>query len=135
MPETAAPLPTRPRRVDRRVGPYSKYGAIATLDGRSKPALLMKRIRAELVAHVGGKPNAVERQLIERAVRLTWHLEMMDERLANNPPTLHDLNAYIAWQNALGRTLARLGLKGAAAKPPSLADYLAERERAKQAAP
>jgi hypothetical protein len=79
----------------------------------------MKRVRAELMSHVGGKPSAVQRQLIERAVRLSLQLELMDERLTHAVTfKTRDHNHYLAWSNALTRTLARLGLSPSRTAPP-----------------
>ena len=90
----------------------------------------MKRVRAELTAYVG-TPSAVQRQLIERAVRLSLQLELMDERLTHGATfKTRDHNHYLAWSNALTRTLARLGAGGVAASPgPSLADYLSAKQQ------
>ena len=81
----------------------------------------MKRVRAELTAYVG-TPSAVQRQLIERAVRLSLQLELMDERLTHGATfKTRDHNHYLAWSNALTRILARLGAPSVAASPsPSL---------------
>jgi hypothetical protein len=88
----------------------------------------------ELMAHVGGNPSAVTRQLIERAVRLSLQLELMDARLTHGDTfTDHDHNAYLAWSNALTRTLARLGTKAVDASPPSLAEHLARRAAEREA--
>jgi hypothetical protein len=85
----------------------------------------MRRVRRELVAHVGGRPNAVERQLIERAVRLSLALELYDEMMMHEASFLaKDHNKYVAMSNALGRALTRLGIKAADAKPPNALDYL-----------
>ena len=103
------PLPRLPQQKHKRVGPYSRKGALALLDGRSREAQFMKTRRGELVAHVGGAPNAIQTQMIERAVRLSLHLELMDVRLAaGRRPTPHDRGVYIAWQNSLTRTLHKL---------------------------
>jgi hypothetical protein len=76
----------------------------------------MRARRAELTQHVGGQPSAVERQLIERAVRLGFQLELMDAKLARGDEfTEHDHRVYLAWSNSLGRTLRLLGLKPAGA--------------------
>lgn len=92
----------------------------------------MKRVRAELTTHIGS-PTAVERQLIERAVRLSLQLELMDERLAHGAGFKpRDHNHYLAWSNALTRTLARLGGgKVASRQGPSLEDYLREKLQAR----
>jgi hypothetical protein len=121
--QTAPRLAPPTHKVHARVGPYSQHGAVSLIDGRSREAQLMKRVRAELVAHVGGNPGAVQRQLIERACRLTLQLEFMDERIMHGEalgPAQH--NHYLAWSNALTRTLARLGVKPAAAAKPSIAE-------------
>jgi hypothetical protein len=128
LPKTAAPVPPPSPRLHKRVGPYSKHGALALLDGRSREAQFMRTRRAELIAHVGGKPSAVERQLIERAVRLSLQLELMDERLTRGDQIASHAT-YLAWSNSLARTLRLLGLKPLAhATAPSLADHLARRQ-------
>jgi hypothetical protein len=77
----------------------------------------MKRKRAELTAHVGS-PTAVQRQMIERVVRLSLQLELMDERLTHGATfKTRDHNHYLAWSNALTRTLARLDVDRAAQEP------------------
>jgi hypothetical protein len=109
-------------------------GAVALLDGRSREALFMKRVRADLLAHVGGNPSAVQRALIERAVRLSLQLELMDERLTHGATfKARDHNHYLAWSNALTRTLARLGITAAEQqKPPDVFAHL-ERRAAERA--
>jgi hypothetical protein len=42
----------------------------------------MRETRAELVAHVGGKPSAVQSALIERACQLTLRIVAMDRKFA-----------------------------------------------------
>ena len=120
MLDNTPPLAPPLRRVHPRVGPYSKYGALALLDGRSREAQYMKRKRAELTAHVGS-PSAVQRQMIERAVRLSLQLELMDERLTHEAwfmtPVQDD---YLNFSNALTRVLARLGLEAVATPPPAV---------------
>ncbi len=52
------------------IGPYSKEPAKARLDLRSSEGRFLRRIRAELAAHCGGKPSATQRELIDRAAWL-----------------------------------------------------------------
>lgn len=123
----------------RAIGPYSRPNTLAKLDGRTREAALMRRVRADLTAHVGGNPTATERAMIERAVWLSLRLAQLDAKMAAGDAfTIHDSNHYIAWSNALTRTLARLGFKAAAATAPSLAEIMreatAQREREGQAA-
>ena len=126
MAETAPSLAPPKRRVKARAGPYSKSGAISLLDARSREAQFMRRVRAELIAHCGGRPNPVQRQLVERAVRLSLALELLDERMMHEGIETGGYNHYIAMSNALSRTLAKIGLDGAAPKLPELADVIAE---------
>lgn len=88
----------------------------------------MKRIRAELVGHLGGEErvSAVQRQLIARVAILTLYTSKFDERaLARGGLSERDSHQYLAYSNSLTRALAQLGLKGVAAKPASLGEYLA----------
>jgi hypothetical protein len=108
-------------------GPYSRAldrGAVGALNGNSREAKFIRAYEALLVEHVGGHPTIVQQQLITRAARLACHLELWDQRTIpqGGAVTATGHNHYIAWSNALGRTLARLGLEPAAAKAPTLAD-------------
>ena len=113
MLKSIATVGERSRRIHRRIGPYSTEGALSTLDGRSREALYMKRLRRDLIAHVG-TPSAVQRELIERVVRLSLQLQLMDEKLTHGIIfKTRDHNHYLAWSNALTRTLSRLGIADA----------------------
>jgi hypothetical protein len=58
--------------------------ALAKLDQRTKEARLMRETRAALVAHVGGKPSAVQAAMIERACQLTLRIVAMDRKFAED---------------------------------------------------
>lgn len=107
--------------------PYSRAIAWANLDGRSREAVLLRRVRADLTAHLGGKPSATQRALIERAASLSLHIALLDAKAlkAGGVMTDHDSRQYLAWSNALTRTLRQLGNKGVAATPRTLADIRA----------
>jgi hypothetical protein len=51
---------------------------MAKVDGRSAFGRLIRQVRSDLVQHVGGKPTAVQRMLIERAATLTGYLARLD---------------------------------------------------------
>jgi len=89
----------------------------------------LRAYEAMLTEHVGGKVSIVQRALIHRAARLSLHLEIMDERslAGDHVFTTHDHLHYVSWSNALARLLSRLGIEGAAQKPPSLAEHIAAR--------
>jgi hypothetical protein len=107
------------------MGPYSRVidrGAIGkAIDGRSREGRFLRSYENALIEHCGGQPSIVQRCLINRASRLALHVELMDERVlaGNHVLTMHDNQHYLAWSNALGRTLARLGLQPASATQPN----------------
>ena len=104
------------RKINASIGPYSRPKTLWKLDGRRKEAALMRRVRAELTAHCGGNPSAVQRALIERAAILSLRVEQLDAKIvAGEALTIHDSNYALAWNNALRRTLAALGAEPAAA--------------------
>src|SRR5207253_1309538 len=92
-----------PRNVRKahRVGPHSRPHNLAKLDGRTKEAQLLCRVREELTQHVGGRPTAVQRALIERCVWLSLRLAMLDKKIASGRDfTQIDSNTYLAWSNS-----------------------------------
>lgn len=114
------------------LGPYSRVidrGARGAISGNTWEGRFLAAYEAMLVEHVGGNPSVVQRAMITRASRLALHLELMDKRsLADGKPlTTHDHLHYVSWSNALTRTIASLGVKAAAAKPLSLAEYFASK--------
>ena len=110
----------------RRLLPGCRLTTAGSIDGRTKEAALLRRVRADLTAHVGGGPTASQAVLIERAAVLSLQLARLDISLAAGAPV--DEERYLAWSNSLGRVIARLGPPR---KPPlpSLAEHLARRER------
>lgn len=100
------------------ISPNSSAATLARLDGRTREGRLMRRVRSELTAHVGGKPSATQRMLIERATTLSLYVEMLDRKMLEaGAQTEHDSRTYLAWSNSLTRTLRELGLQA-----PDLAD-------------
>lgn len=93
------------------VGPYSRPKAFAKLDGRSQAAKHLKATRAELTAHLGGKPSATQRMLVERAAKLALQVDLMDNRMTvSGAMTDHDSRTYLAWTNSLRLIMRELGL-------------------------
>ncbi len=109
----------------RGLGPHSRRHRLGFLDGRTFEARLHRKFRAELIEHIGGSPNVVQVAIIERACWLQLRCAMLDAKLAEGSFTEHDSRTYLAWSGALGRTLARLGLQPAAAKPMDPYEYAA----------
>lgn len=97
------------------LGPYSRQGILSKPDGRTREARLIASLRAELIAHVGGKPSITQRMLIDQACELQLRIALMDRRFTETgSQTDHDSRHYLAWTNSLSRLLRQLGMKGAA---------------------
>ena len=96
-----------------KLGPHSRSTSLARVDTRTREGRLLRDLRAELTAHVGGSPSVTQRLLIEQALELKLRIELMNQKTAGELPTLHDRNYYISWTHALTRTLAALGLEPA----------------------
>jgi hypothetical protein len=130
---TSLPKATRlhgGKRQRQPLGPYSRPAALANFDGRSRDGRFMRRVRADLTAHVGGKPSAAQRAIIDRIAWLHLHIAMIDARSSERRGmTDCDARTYLAWTNTLARMLGRLGLKGAAAEPRNLRDTYAATTR------
>jgi hypothetical protein len=110
----------------RQIGAYSRFATLWKLDGRTKEAMFMRRVREELLAHVGGKPSVTQKLLIERATILALKVAQIDLRiLGGEPLTLHDNQHALAWFNSYRRCLVSLGIEAATAdRAPSLSEYL-----------
>jgi hypothetical protein len=108
------------------IRPYSHSGTLAKLDQRTKEARLLRETLAELLAHVGGRPSAIQRALIEQLVQIRLRLAVMDRRFAETgAQTDHDSRTYLAWANSYARLLRQLGFAAPKEHAQSLADYLA----------
>ena len=113
----------RSRAIDPQVRPLRWAGKAHSREGR-----LFIALRAELVSHVGGKPNAAQRALINRVAMLQTHLARMDERMFRaGELSDHAARQYLAWANAASRMLQALGLAPPAERAPSLSDFLMKR--------
>jgi hypothetical protein len=91
---------------------------------RTKLAKLMRETRAALVAHVGGDPSATQRALIEQIVLLTARCRQSEVKMLAGTDTEFDGRSYLAWSNALRRSLRDLGMEPNSACSPSLAEVL-----------
>lgn len=111
--------------------------ALAKIDGRSPEARLIARTRADLTRHVGGKPTAVQKALINRIAILTMHVARIDKRaIEKGGMSEADSRTYLAHSNSLCRALGQLGLQSKADQPvvESLESIAREIEEAEAAA-
>lgn len=123
----------RSRKWSNRFGPFSEVGSLALLDGNSRMAKYVKRLRGQLIEHVGGSPNAVQAALIDRACMLALKLHLLDAQMLAGAD--YDSRKYLAWDGAYRRTLQALGLKAAEAPTPSLTEWLEQGEEEEQSTP
>lgn len=89
--------------------PGGNATTLAKLDTRTKEGRLLKQVRAELVAHVGGAPDAVQAALIERVAMLRLHLARLDASMLAHPAEA-DHQRYAALSTALAAALVQLGV-------------------------
>ena len=105
---------------------------VAARDGRSPDAVLLRRTKADLTTHIGGKPSATQRQLIERAAMLTLHLARMDQRaMETGEFSDHASRQYLAWSNSHRLIMVALGVQAAPAPRLSLQEHIAARTAAR----
>jgi hypothetical protein len=111
----------------RRLGPHTRqHRLLDAIDWRTREGQTLIAAREELTCHVGGKPNNVQKALIERAARLTLYIELMDaEALKAGTMTERNSRQYLAWVNALRLCLREIGVKAAPSQTlPSLDDIV-----------
>ncbi len=94
------------------------------LDGRTREAALVRKTRADLLAHIKN-PTVVQRALVERAAWLTLRLNLMEARLAGGEEMSdHASRQYVALSNALRRVLDAIGIQAAKTPPPTIAEIM-----------
>ena len=95
-----------------------KHPRVPSQDGRSADARLMRRTRAELIRHVGGKPTATQAAIVDQIAWLTLYVTRMNRQAleTGGVHSDHAAKQFLAYQNSLTRALARLGLD--AVPPP-----------------
>jgi hypothetical protein len=116
------------RRPAPLLGPYSQIKG--RLDLRTRLGRRAAEFERGLVAHLGGAPTVTQMGLIRLASTLDIRIELMRGRLlATEEGDERAERHMLAWANTLARTLKLLGWRAAAEKPPSIADYLADKGR------
>jgi hypothetical protein len=93
----------------------------------------MKSLRAELIAHVGGRPSVAQMILIEQATKLQLRIAMMDREGTGTGMSERRQVEYLAWCGSLTRLLRDLGLDAAKPIKPDAFEYLAAINRAPHA--
>jgi len=102
----------QPNQYRARLGPYSPTPRLLKIDQRTTMGYMVKHLRSNLIKHCGGKASVVQIALIEIACTLSLRVAMLNQKMvAGDNFTEIDNNCYLAWTNALTRTLSRLGTK------------------------
>jgi hypothetical protein len=87
-------------------------------------------MRDNFSAHLGGESalTPLQRVLVERAAMLQLRCAVLDHKILHGTFNGYDANSYLAFVNALRRTIALLELKPekTPAPPPSLASIAAD---------
>ena len=109
------------------IGACSRPNRLSKLDGRTREARRLRAITTELTEHVGGadRVSVAQRYLIERTAIDLLRLELLDGEMAAGTVSNHDARVAHALRNTVRLALKELGMAPAAAKPPSLQEYLA----------
>lgn len=100
------------------------------IDGRSPEARRYRDLCREYIAELGGDQSVTEarRALVRQAAGVAVAAEQMQAKIVRGEDI--DAEQLVRLSNLQSRLLRQLGIGGSkpAAKPKSLADYLAERE-------
>jgi hypothetical protein len=94
--------------------------AAFAIDGRSRLGRYLRALRIELANHAApdGNLSVVQRQLLELLIADAYQLALFAERIAREGRlTAHERREHSAVRGRYERTIARLGLKAAAAVP------------------
>jgi hypothetical protein len=114
----------------RRVGPYSSLASLRKLDRRTSEGRFAKRVRDQLIDHVGGAPTVAQSILIEMITLRVLRVAMLADHVARSADVQErDDRQLGAWMNGLRRDLEVLGLQAPEQQVPLLHEYLSSRRK------
>lgn len=109
-----------------KIGPHSRPDRLQIIDGRRAESKLLASVKKDLTAHLGGKPSAVQRMLIDRIAALSLRCHLMERESAQSGEmSERNGRSYLAWSNSLTRALRQIGLD---AVPPPKSKPLTPRQ-------
>lgn len=89
----------------RRLSPLMNEVVLNRPDGRTREARLLKRVRADVIEHLGGDAvmTPLRRAMVERAANLQLTCALFEEKMIVEGLTNYDNKRYLAAVNALSR--------------------------------
>ena len=118
-------------RDRRKMYPYARVlgrsalGSLDRLDGRTHHGRQARDLTAELVEYIGGAMTVTQRLLVERIVKMSLQLDLLDEKLKTGSWTAHDQRTYSGLSNAYRLALRELDrMKPNETKTPSLKEVI-----------
>ncbi|MDN3568656.1 hypothetical protein ACFQY5_41330 [Paeniroseomonas aquatica] len=113
------------------LGPFSRKTAVNRLDKRTAPARLMKKVRRDLLEHLGNRPLSItESMIVDQICWLHLHVSLANAK-ASEGGEMSDIFArtYQGWSSSLQKALMRLDATlvpkpTADASPNALAEYI-----------
>ena len=117
---------TAQKRMTPVPGPFGSTLRRGAIDRRSKEGRFLAAARYLLIQHLGGQPSATQLVLVDRVAWLMLHCLLLDRRMVSAKQDWgeNDRKCYLAFSNALVRTLREIGLEGNPARQPTLAEVL-----------
>jgi hypothetical protein len=114
-------------RPARKVGFFSRHGALARCDGRTHEGRLARAIEGELLDHLGG-PEVVtppQRLLARASALVALRLALASERFGDPKADVESLDRHFcSLANSLRLNLLALGLERRDQQPATLHQYL-----------
>lgn len=94
-------------------------------DGRLEPAKHMRRLRVELLEHLGPAPTVTQAQMVDLALSDYFQFWLFQQRLTEKGKlTPHERREMSAARGRYEKTLMRLGLKGSPVSRQSTMDAI-----------
>lgn len=113
------------------LGPRSRRTSIDRMDKRTHEARFIKRMRANLIANVGGNPTFAQKEMIDLAAMLALRIKMADAKFSDEQSMSEvEARTYQGFCSAYARMLLRLKIEPSDAPGPdassnALAEYIA----------
>ncbi|MGA8196000.1 MAG: hypothetical protein WB902_21820 [Acetobacteraceae bacterium] len=109
-----------------RLGPHSSNRALASLDGRTTLAKIMRGVAQDLLGHLGDDPTPPQRLLVQAASIKAARLAMLADAMLTAESIADGSDHHLlAWANSLRLDLISLGLERREKPTLHLASYLA----------